>query len=74
MEKIISESDKRLIVQGTLNGKKAYMLIDTGASAGIIHKSNVKKYGLNENKNHSVNMVGAGGDFKAHLCLTPLLV
>ena len=74
MEKIISESDKRLIVQGTLNGKKAYMLIDTGASAGIIDKPAVKKYGLSENKNHSVNMVGAGGAFKAYLCLTPLVI
>ena len=36
MEKIKSESEKRLIVEGQVNGKKAYFLIDTGASVGII--------------------------------------
>lgn len=74
MIKINSESEKRLIVQGTLNGKKAYMLIDTGASCGIINKPMVKRLSLDVNKNHSVNLVGAGGAFSAYLCKTPFIL
>ena len=72
--KIQSESDKRLIVKGSINGKDAYLLIDTGASAGLLHSKVVKKYNLDVNKAHSVNMVGAGGEFKAYLCKTPLML
>ena len=73
MIKIQSESEKRLIIQGLLNDKKAYMLIDTGASIGMFHKDAVKKYGLSMS-NHSVNLVGAGGAFSAKVCNTPLMV
>lgn len=69
-----SESDKRLIVKGKLNDKDVSFLVDTGAATGLIHRTAVKKYGLNVNKNHSVNLVGAGGDFKAYLCNTPLVI
>lgn len=69
-----SESDKRIIVQGTINGKKAYMLVDTGAVAGIISDNVVKKFGLNVNKSKKFYMQGAGGKFKAYLCETPLSI
>ena len=36
MKRVKSETEKRLIVEVKVNGKSAYMLIDTGASAGII--------------------------------------
>ena len=73
MIKIQSESEKRLIIQGLLNDKKVYMLIDTGASIGMFHKDAVKKYGL-VMSGHSVNLVGAGGAFSAKVCNTPLMV
>jgi len=69
-----SESDKRIIVQGTINGKKAYMLVDTGAVAGILDKSAVKAYDLKVNKNKKFSMEGAGGKFNAYLCETPLFI
>lgn len=69
-----SESDKRIIVQGTINGKKAYMLVDTGAVAGILDKSAVKEYGLKVNKSKKFSMEGAGGKFNAYLCETPLFI
>ncbi len=69
-----SESDKRLIVRGTLNGKDACFLVDTGASCGVCNKSTVKKYGLNVNKHHKVNLVGAGGAFTAYVSNTPFLL
>lgn len=69
-----SESEKRIIVSGTINGKKAYMLVDTGAVAGIMDKSAVKEYGLKVNKNKKFSMEGAGGKFNAYLCETPLVL
>lgn len=74
MIKIDSQTDKRLIVKGALNNKDAYMLIDTGATAGLIDKAIVKKYGLLINKNHTVNLVGAGGKFTAYTCNTPFVI
>ena len=68
-----SESDKRIIVQGTINGKKAYMLIDTGASCGMFHKRAVKSYKI-EMSNHSVSLVGAGGAFTAYVSNTPFIL
>lgn len=68
-----SESDKRIIVQGTINGKKAYMLVDTGATVGMFHKKAAKTYKIVTN-NHKVNLVGAGGAFTAYVSNTPFLL
>lgn len=69
-----SESDKRLIVRGTLNDKEAFFLIDTGASCGVCNKPSVKKYCLQVNKNRKVNLVGAGGAFTAYVSNTPFIL
>ena len=69
-----SESDKRIIVSGTINGKKAYMLVDTGASCGLLDKSAVKEYKLAVNKYRTVNLVGAGGAFTAYVSNTPFIL
>ena len=69
-----SETDKRIIVRGDLNGKEAKLLIDTGAVAGILDKSAVKYYDLKVNKNKKFSMEGAGGKFNAYLCETPLVL
>ncbi|MEO0333315.1 MAG: retropepsin-like aspartic protease [Bacteroidota bacterium] len=34
------------IVQGKINGKKAYLLLDTGADVSIIHCNDAKRYGF----------------------------
>ena len=68
-----SESDKRIIVQGTINGKKAYMLVDTGASCGLFHKKIAKSYKI-VTSNHSVSLVGAGGAFTAYVSNTPFVL
>ena len=44
MGRIKSKSEKRLIVEGQVNGKLAYFLLDSGASVGLIDKSKKKKY------------------------------
>lgn len=62
--RIKSESEKRLIVEGQVNGKSAYFLIDTGASVGLIDKSKKKKYGLKEGFRYHGTLIGAGGEMK----------
>lgn len=70
-----SESEKRLIIKGQLNGKAAYILVDTGAVCGLFNKTAIKKYALVENKRRSINLVGAfGKPTKANICETPLMV
>lgn len=61
MIKLQSKSNKRLIVEGTLNDKVAYFLIDTGASVGLIDDTQVKKYNLSVGRKYGGTLVGAGG-------------
>lgn len=68
-----SESEKRIIVKGQLNGKDAYMLVDTGASCGMFHSKAIKTYKITKS-NHKVNLVGAGGAFTAYVSNTPFLL
>lgn len=65
-----SLSEKRLIVNVTVNGKEAPMLIDTGASAGILSHSAVKKYNLVAGRDFPTRLQGAGGEFSAKWCKT----
>lgn len=74
MLEIKSQSDKRLIVEGVFNGRKAYMLIDTGATCGLINEKNAKPYKLLLKKHQTITLAGAGGTFKATRCDTPLLL
>ena len=62
MEKIKSESEKRLIVKGNINDKSAYFLIDTGASLGLIDDNQIKKYDLVVGKPFNGSVIGAGGE------------
>lgn len=62
--RIKSETEKRLIVEGQVNGKSAYFLIDTGASVGLIDKAKKKKYGLKEGFRYHGTLIGAGGEIK----------
>ena len=62
MERIKSKSEKRLIIEGRVNGKAAYFLIDTGASVGIIDADQRKKFDLQKGKRFQGTIVGAGGE------------
>lgn len=55
-------SEKRLIVECTVNGKKGNFLIDTGASIALIAEDRVKKYGLARGCRYPGTIVGAGGE------------
>lgn len=64
MKRIKSKSDKRLIVEGLVNGKPACFLVDTGASVGLIHYDKRKEYDLLVGRRYNGTLVGAGGEMR----------
>lgn len=69
-ERIKSLSEKRFIVNVKINEKDAPMLLDTGASVGLISDNAVKKYRLAVGKDFPQPLQGAGGEFYAKRCNT----
>lgn len=61
IKRIKSKSEKRLIIEVIVNDKKAFMLIDTGASVGFMDSKQRKDYGLIPGKDFQGSLVGAGG-------------
>lgn len=61
MKRIKSISEERLIVEGTVNGKAANFLVDTGASVAIIDYGQRKDYDLEVGKRYHGTIVGAAG-------------
>ncbi|MBX2842302.1 MAG: retroviral-like aspartic protease family protein [Flammeovirgaceae bacterium] len=49
------------IIEGTLNGKKAYFLLDTGSSLSLLNSLDAKKYGFRLWKQKSISISGIGG-------------
>lgn len=70
MERIKSKSEKRLIIEGKVNGKAAYFLLDSGASVGLMDDNQRKDYDLVKGKRFSGTLVGAGGEISARHCDT----
>lgn len=64
MKKINSISDKRLIVEGRVNDKTAYFLIDTGASLALMDYDQRNHYELEVGKRFNGSVVGAGGEMR----------
>lgn len=64
MKRVKSISDKRLIIEAKVNDKKAYFLIDTGASIGLIDKDKRKKFDLSVGREYNGTLVGAGGEMR----------
>ena len=61
MIRIESKSDKRLIVEGLVNGRAAHFLIDTGASVGLMDYDKRKEYDLAVGGRYRGTLIGAGG-------------
>ena len=70
MERIKSKSEKRLIIEGRVNGKAAYFLLDSGASVGLIDDNQRRDYDLVKGKRYNGTLVGAGGEISARYCDT----
>ena len=64
MKRIKSETDKRLIVEVKVNGKPAYMLIDTGASAGMMDVNQADEYDVVVGNKYCGTLIGAGGEME----------
>lgn len=64
MKRVKSETEKRLIVEVKVNGKSAYMLIDTGASAGMIDVNQVDDFDVVVGNKYCGSIVGAGGEMQ----------
>ena len=71
MTRIKSKSEKRLIIEGLVNGKSANFLIDTGASIALISESHRRKYDLKRGRPFNGMIVGAGGELStSYICDT----
>ena len=54
-------TDKRPIIEVSINGKRAYMLVDTGASIGVIDSRVLGKYGVGKGSEMGGSVTGVGG-------------
>lgn len=54
-------SDFLPIVEGTLNGKKVFFLLDTGASVSMLDETQANKYGFFTKKGEDISIGGYGG-------------
>lgn len=52
------------VVEGKINGKRAYFIIDTGASCSIVDETVSKRYGFNLILKVEDNVFGLGGQAK----------
>ena len=64
MKQFKSLSDKRLIIEAEVNGKKGFFLIDTGASVGLIAEDKVKKFDIVRGRKYPGSLIGAGGEME----------
>lgn len=64
MKRIKSISEKRLIIEGLVNDKRAYFLLDTGASVGMYDYNQRKDYRLAKGTRYNGTLIGAGGEMR----------
>lgn len=64
MKRIKSISEKRLVVEGKVNGKEACFLLDTGASVGLMDDNQVRDYDLAKGRRYNGTLIGAGGEMR----------
>lgn len=64
IKRIKSKSEKRLIVEVIVNDKNAFMLIDTGASAGMIDVNQADEFDVVVGNKYCGSIVGAGGEMQ----------
>lgn len=64
IKRVKSLSDKRLIIEGVVNDKQAFFLLDTGASVGMYDDNQRKDYGLEKGMRYNGTLIGAGGEMR----------
>ena len=63
-----SKTDKRIIVEARVNDKVINLLVDTGATIGLIDKNQIKKLGISKGREFPSYLVGASGRMDAWYC------
>ena len=63
-----SKSEKRIIVEGKVGDIKVNLLVDTGATVGIIDHSQIWMLGIKKGKRLVSDLVGASGEMRAWHC------
>ena len=63
-----SKTDKRIIIEGQVNGNTLYLLVDTGASVGLIDYNQIRMYGIKKGREFPSYLVGASGRMDAWHC------
>ncbi len=53
-----------------INGKRASLLVDTGASVGMLNQGDRKRLALREGRPYNGTLIGAGGEIEARICDT----
>lgn len=72
--KVKSLSEKRLLMSCVVNGKAAVMLVDTGATVGLIDEDQMRKYGLQRGARYNGTLIGAGGVIQSsYVCTTQVI-
>ena len=64
MKRIKSISEERLIIEGRVNDKDAYFLIDTGASVGMMDYGKRYDYDLKVGRRYGGTLMGVGGEMR----------
>jgi predicted aspartyl protease len=59
-----SLSKKRLIINATVNGYEAPFLVDTGATVGLIDRTRINEFRINQGPKYNGTLVGAGGKLR----------
>lgn len=70
MKQFKSLSDKRLIIEAEVNGKKGFFLIDTGASVGLIAEDKVKKFDIVRGRKYPALLLALAVKWK--MCITAI--
>lgn len=65
---LTSKTTKRIIVEARVNDREISLLVDTGASVGLIDENQIKKMGINKGREFSSYLVGASGHMDAWHC------
>lgn len=60
-----SVSEKRLIIEVSINGKKGYMLVDTGASLSLLDINCLKSFNIEQGAKMAGEITGVGGQGKS---------
>lgn len=67
---LTSKTDKRIIVEARVNDATIYLLVDTGATVGIIDSNQYRMLGAKRGRYFKSTLMAASGEMDAWYCNT----